>query len=395
MSPQPVSTTQGLRGHVPAPLPEAGHAAVPRVQAPGLPALPRPPPPAPPPERAREVHRLLALRRGLPGRLHPRRRGREHARQPRLARRALRAHLRDQPGALHLLRLLRARVPVRRDHARQRLRALRVLARRPDLHEGHAARGAAQDGAGRGSDDSTTRRSPTTRRTRRWTSGTSSSGSVWFAAAFACLGSGIAVVWFSNPFYSALALIGNLAALAVLYLLLQRRVRRRCAGARLRGRRDGDVPVRDRLPRRPRRRTVGRRADVAAGRRGQRGGGDPRRGRRRRRPRRRAQLSNEPPVDAFFGCPHQIGELFLTDHLLAFEIISIVLLSPRSAASSSARTPRRLERADGGRRPGRHLVPRRLGAPLHDRRARRADPPQPADHPALARDHAQRGRTSR
>src|SRR4026209_2754731 len=43
---------------------------------------------------------------------------------------------------------------------------------------------------------------------------------VWFAAAFACLGSGLAVVWFSNPFYSALALIGNLSALAVLYLLL-------------------------------------------------------------------------------------------------------------------------------------------------------------------------------
>src|ERR687890_207684 len=43
---------------------------------------------------------------------------------------------------------------------------------------------------------------------------------VWFAAAFACLGSGIAVVSFSNPFYSALALIGNLASLAVLYLLL-------------------------------------------------------------------------------------------------------------------------------------------------------------------------------
>src|ERR687898_1229669 len=43
---------------------------------------------------------------------------------------------------------------------------------------------------------------------------------VWFAAAFACLGSAVAVVWFSNPFYSALALIGNLAALAVLYLLL-------------------------------------------------------------------------------------------------------------------------------------------------------------------------------
>src|SRR3989441_3086697 len=43
---------------------------------------------------------------------------------------------------------------------------------------------------------------------------------VWLVAAFACLGSGIAVVSFSNPFYSALSLIGNLASLAVLYLLL-------------------------------------------------------------------------------------------------------------------------------------------------------------------------------
>ncbi len=43
---------------------------------------------------------------------------------------------------------------------------------------------------------------------------------VWFIAAFACLGSGAAVVSFSNPFYSALALIGNLGSLAVLYLLL-------------------------------------------------------------------------------------------------------------------------------------------------------------------------------
>src|SRR3954467_6415220 len=43
---------------------------------------------------------------------------------------------------------------------------------------------------------------------------------VWFVAAFACLASALAVVSFSNPFYSALALIGNLASLAVLYLLL-------------------------------------------------------------------------------------------------------------------------------------------------------------------------------
>ena len=43
---------------------------------------------------------------------------------------------------------------------------------------------------------------------------------VWIVAAFSCLASGIAVVSFSNPFYSALSLIGNLASLAVLYLLL-------------------------------------------------------------------------------------------------------------------------------------------------------------------------------
>ena len=43
---------------------------------------------------------------------------------------------------------------------------------------------------------------------------------VWVLAALALLSSGIAVVLFQNPFYSALALIGNLASLAVLYLLL-------------------------------------------------------------------------------------------------------------------------------------------------------------------------------
>ena len=43
---------------------------------------------------------------------------------------------------------------------------------------------------------------------------------VWVIAAFACLGSGVAVVTLHNPFYSALALIGNLGSLAVLYLLL-------------------------------------------------------------------------------------------------------------------------------------------------------------------------------
>src|ERR1700741_4950071 len=43
---------------------------------------------------------------------------------------------------------------------------------------------------------------------------------VWFGAAFACIASALAVVSFRNPFFSALALIGNLSSLAVLFLLL-------------------------------------------------------------------------------------------------------------------------------------------------------------------------------
>src|SRR4051812_34942581 len=43
---------------------------------------------------------------------------------------------------------------------------------------------------------------------------------VWLGAAFGCLVSALGVVSFRNPFYSALALISNLASLAVLFLLL-------------------------------------------------------------------------------------------------------------------------------------------------------------------------------
>src|ERR1700761_2215136 len=43
---------------------------------------------------------------------------------------------------------------------------------------------------------------------------------VWVVAAFACLGSAVAVISFTNPFYSALALIGNLGSLPGMYLLL-------------------------------------------------------------------------------------------------------------------------------------------------------------------------------
>ena len=43
---------------------------------------------------------------------------------------------------------------------------------------------------------------------------------VWFGAAGACVGSAVAVVALRNALFSALALIGNLISLAVLYLLL-------------------------------------------------------------------------------------------------------------------------------------------------------------------------------
>src|SRR5580765_4017952 len=112
-------------------------------------------------------------------------------------------------------------MPVRRDHARQRVRDLRVLARRPDLHEGHAPRGADQEGP--------RRRPGALRHADPVLQGAlviiaSFSNvlvwAVWVLAAFTCVGTGIAVISFTNPFYSALSLIGNLASLAVLYLLL-------------------------------------------------------------------------------------------------------------------------------------------------------------------------------
>jgi NADH-quinone oxidoreductase subunit J len=149
---------------------------------------------------------------------------------------------------------------------------------------------------------------------------------VWFVAAGACLGSGIAVVTMSNPFYSALSLIGNLASLAVLYLLLSAEFLAAAqvlvyAGAvmvmflfviaYLGGRADapwaGGSPLL--------RATV----VVAAAALlvevvvvlGLAWGDD---------------LKDPGEVSESFGSPAAIGELFLTDHLLAFEITSIVLL---------------------------------------------------------------------
>ena len=149
---------------------------------------------------------------------------------------------------------------------------------------------------------------------------------VWVAAAFACLASGAAVVSFSNPFYSALALIGNLGSLAVLYLLLSAEFVAAAqvlvyAGAvmvmflfviaYLGGR--ADAPWAGG----PSWQQVG--AVAAAGAIlveivvaiGLKAGG---------------RLAHQQHVLSSFGSPHAIGRLFLTDHLLAFEITSIVLL---------------------------------------------------------------------
>ncbi|HWG56035.1 MAG TPA: NADH-quinone oxidoreductase subunit J [Gaiellaceae bacterium] len=149
---------------------------------------------------------------------------------------------------------------------------------------------------------------------------------LWVVAAFACLGSGIAVVSFSNPFYSALALIGNLGSLAVLFLLASAEFLAAAqvlvyAGAvmvmflfvigYLGGR--ADVPFAGG----PSWVSIG--AVVAAAALlveivvviGLKAGD---------------ALTQPADVRAAFGSPAEIGRVFLTDHLLAFEITSIVLL---------------------------------------------------------------------
>jgi NADH:ubiquinone oxidoreductase subunit 6 (subunit J) len=150
---------------------------------------------------------------------------------------------------------------------------------------------------------------------------------IWFLAAAGCLGSGLAVITFTNPFYSALALISNLGSLAVLFLLASAEflaaaqvlvyagavmvmflfviayLGDRSEGVRLSGGpnwvRIGavvaatallvEVVV-----------VIGLAADDG--------------------------LSDTAEIQRSFGSPEEIGRLFLTDHLLAFEITSIVLL---------------------------------------------------------------------
>ena len=149
---------------------------------------------------------------------------------------------------------------------------------------------------------------------------------VWFVAAFACLASALAVVSFRNPFYSALALIGNLGSLAVMYLLLSAEFVAAAqvlvyAGAvmvmflfviaYLGGRADAPWaggPSWEALGAVAASAALLVEVIVVIG------------------LKTSGRLSHSARVDFFYGRPYEIGRLFLTDHLLAFEITSIVLL---------------------------------------------------------------------
>jgi NADH-quinone oxidoreductase subunit J len=148
---------------------------------------------------------------------------------------------------------------------------------------------------------------------------------VWVGAAIALLGSGLAVVLFQNPFYSALALIVNLGSLAVMYLVLQAEFVAAAqilvyAGAvvvlflfviaYLGGRADAPWAGSSRT------RVIATiiasvaiitEVIVAVSIEADEG------------------LESSAEVSSSFGSPAQIGELFLSNHLLAFEVTSIIL----------------------------------------------------------------------
>src|SRR4051812_15117893 len=182
---------------------------VPRGEGAGVPTLSRPPPAASlRGHRPGEVRGLLAVRGRLPRGLHSRRRRGEHAGEPRVRRRALRRCLRDQPQPLHLLRLLRGRVPVRRDHDGPRLRDERLRPLRPDLHQGDAA------GRAPGAHAAARRGRIACRRDDM-------AEVLFFIAGIGAIAGAIGVVKVANPFYSVLALVFHLLSLAALFLLLR------------------------------------------------------------------------------------------------------------------------------------------------------------------------------
>jgi NADH-quinone oxidoreductase subunit J len=149
---------------------------------------------------------------------------------------------------------------------------------------------------------------------------------IWVLAAIACLGSGIAVISFSNAFFSALGLIANLASLAVLYLLLSAEFVAAAQVLVYAGAvmvmflfviayvgRHAESPLSggpswQRLAAIIAAGAILVNVVVALG------------------VTTSGRLESAAEVGPGFGSPSQIGEVFLTNHLLAFEITSIVLL---------------------------------------------------------------------
>jgi NADH:ubiquinone oxidoreductase subunit 6 (subunit J) len=149
---------------------------------------------------------------------------------------------------------------------------------------------------------------------------------VWILAVASLFASGLAVVLFANPFYSALALIVNLASLAVLFLMLNAEF---VAAAQVLVYAGAVVIMflfvtaylggREFIPWKAGPSWQAVASVVAAAAIAVQvvvvillAAGD--------------DLTDTPEVTAAFGSPASIGELFLTDHLLAFEVTSIILL---------------------------------------------------------------------
>jgi NADH:ubiquinone oxidoreductase subunit 6 (subunit J) len=171
---------------------------------------------------------------------------------------------------------------------------------------------------------------------------------VWVAAAAGCLGSALAVVGLRNALFAALALIGNLVSLAVFYLLLSAEF---VAAAQVLVY-AGAVMVMFLFviayvgwnldvawTGGPSWQTLGGIAAAAAllselvvvialG--------------------ATNQLAHSNHVSADFGSPASIGRLFMSNHLLAFEVISVVLLVA-AIGGVVLGAQRRRERNGGGR----------------------------------------------
>jgi NADH-quinone oxidoreductase subunit J len=172
---------------------------------------------------------------------------------------------------------------------------------------------------------------------------------VWVAAALALLSSGLTVVLFSNPFFSALALIANLASLAVLYLLLSAEFVAAAqvlvyAGAvvvmflfviaYLGGRADAPWaggPTIQAVAAIVAAGTIAVEIVVVVALKA----GD--------------RLSDSAELKDGFGSPGEVGNLFLSDHLLAFEVTSIVLLIAAIGGVILGSTLPRAARAEEGR----------------------------------------------